>query len=138
MDCKKKFIVMEVKLALKESFLFAVGLIGVLQIVASVVRPVPAKAPTWYAYLISILDVIFLDTGGVINQECLDGDALSSERRVIGGALLCCVFACSRPPAGSWKPASNIRTVLSSIQLLMSEPNPDDALMADIVSAATR
>eukprot|EP00039_Didymoeca_costata_P005725 m.83949 g.83949 ORF g.83949 m.83949 type:complete len:138 (+) comp12946_c0_seq5:628-1041(+) len=35
---------------------------------------------------------------------------------------------------GSWKPSMNLRTVLTSIQLLMSEPNPEDPLMADIVS----
>eukprot|EP00729_Bicosta_minor_P007814 gene7814-2260_t len=45
-----------------------------------------------------------------------------------------CLDLLKMPPAGSWKPASNIRTVLSSIQLLMSEPNPDDALMADIAA----
>uniref|UniRef100_A0A8C6YN10 Ubiquitin conjugating enzyme E2 T n=1 Tax=Nothoprocta perdicaria TaxID=30464 RepID=A0A8C6YN10_NOTPE len=31
------------------------------------------------------------------------------------------------------KPALNISTLLTSIQLLMAEPNPDDPLMADIV-----
>lgn len=30
----------------------------------------------------------------------------------------------------------NISTVLTSIQLLMAEPNPDDPLMADIVSVS--
>ncbi len=43
-----------------------------------------------------------------------------------------CLDLLKMPPNGAWKPASNIRTVLTSIQLLMSEPNPDDALMADI------
>ncbi|XP_008336001.1 ubiquitin-conjugating enzyme E2 T, partial [Cynoglossus semilaevis] len=38
------------------------------------------------------------------------------------------------PPTGAWKPSLNISTVLSSIQLLMAEPNPDDPLMADISS----
>eukprot|EP01027_Heterolobosea_sp_BB2_P013790 GEZU01019845.1.p1 GENE.GEZU01019845.1~~GEZU01019845.1.p1 ORF type:complete len:176 (+),score=64.37 GEZU01019845.1:468-995(+) len=33
---------------------------------------------------------------------------------------------------GGWKPSLNICTVLTSIQLLMSEPNPDDGLMAEI------
>ena len=28
----------------------------------------------------------------------------------------------------------NLMTVLTSLQLLMAQPNPDDALMADIVS----
>uniref|UniRef100_A0A8C8BJX9 Ubiquitin conjugating enzyme E2 T n=1 Tax=Otus sunia TaxID=257818 RepID=A0A8C8BJX9_9STRI len=31
------------------------------------------------------------------------------------------------------KPSLNISTLLTSIQLLMAEPNPDDPLMADIV-----
>lgn len=33
-----------------------------------------------------------------------------------------------------WKPSLNISTVLTSIMLLMAEPNPDDGLMAEIVS----
>eukprot|EP00946_MAST-07B_sp_MAST-7B-sp1_P002564 g2564.t1 len=53
-----------------------------------VVRPVPVNVPTWYAYLVSVLDIIFLDSGSVINLECIDGDALSSEKRVIVGTLL--------------------------------------------------
>ena len=93
----------ELKLALKNSSLCAVGLAGVVQIVASVVRPVPMRAPAWYSSMISILDVIFLDTGSVINQECLDGDALSSERRILAGTTFCIVLStifqvkCLRP-----------------------------------------
>ena len=34
---------------------------------------------------------------------------------------------------GAWKPAWNISTVLTSIQLLMAEPNPEDPLDAEIV-----
>ena len=37
---------------------------------------------------------------------------------------------------GSWKPSLNVRTMLTSIQLLMTEPNPDDPLMVDIVRSA--
>ncbi|KAJ7370589.1 Ubiquitin-conjugating enzyme E2 T [Desmophyllum pertusum] len=33
---------------------------------------------------------------------------------------------------GAWKPAWNISTVLTSIQLLMAEPNPEDPLVAEI------
>ena len=33
---------------------------------------------------------------------------------------------------GAWKPSLNLKTVLLSIRLLMSEPNPDDGLMVDI------
>ncbi|XP_037540054.1 ubiquitin-conjugating enzyme E2 T [Nematolebias whitei] len=43
-----------------------------------------------------------------------------------------CHDALKLPPKGAWKPSLNISTVLTSIQLLMSEPNPDDPLMADI------
>lgn len=35
---------------------------------------------------------------------------------------------------GAWRPSLSIATVLTSIQLLMSEPNPDDPLVADVVS----
>jgi len=35
---------------------------------------------------------------------------------------------------GAWQPSLNIATVLTSIGLLLSEPNPDDGLMAEIVS----
>ncbi|XP_030211735.1 ubiquitin-conjugating enzyme E2 T isoform X2 [Gadus morhua] len=38
------------------------------------------------------------------------------------------------PPKGAWRPSLNISTILTSIQLLMAEPNPDDPLMADIGS----
>ena len=37
-------------------------------------------------------------------------------------------------PKGSWKPSLNIATVLTSIRLLLSEPNPFDPLMADITN----
>ena len=36
------------------------------------------------------------------------------------------------PPKGSWKPSLNISTLLKSIQILMSNPNPEDPLMEDI------
>ncbi|XP_054646535.1 ubiquitin-conjugating enzyme E2 T isoform X2 [Dunckerocampus dactyliophorus] len=45
-----------------------------------------------------------------------------------------CHDALKLPPKGAWKPSLNISTVLTSIQLLMAEPNPDDPLMADIAS----
>ncbi len=38
------------------------------------------------------------------------------------------------PPKGDWKPCFNISSVLITLQALLSEPNPDDPLMADIVS----
>ncbi|XP_034866208.1 ubiquitin-conjugating enzyme E2 T isoform X2 [Mirounga leonina] len=43
-----------------------------------------------------------------------------------------CLDVLKLPPKGAWRPSLNIATVLTSIQLLMSEPNPDDPLMADI------
>nr|CAB3267454.1 ubiquitin-conjugating enzyme E2 T-like [Phallusia mammillata] len=44
-----------------------------------------------------------------------------------------CLDILKSPPQGSWKPSLNISSVLTSLQLLMNEPNPDDPLMADIV-----
>ncbi|KAL6221794.1 hypothetical protein ACLB2K_005189 [Fragaria x ananassa] len=35
------------------------------------------------------------------------------------------------PPKGAWQPSLNISTVLTSIGLLLSEPNPDDGLMCE-------
>ena len=43
-----------------------------------------------------------------------------------------CLDVLKSQPHGSWKPAHNLSTVLTSIQLLLSEPNPNDGLMADI------
>ena len=43
-----------------------------------------------------------------------------------------CLDILNLPPKGAWKPSLNISTVLQSLQLLMSEPNPDDGLMVDI------
>ncbi|XP_005995507.1 ubiquitin-conjugating enzyme E2 T [Latimeria chalumnae] len=45
-----------------------------------------------------------------------------------------CLDILKLPPKGAWKPSLNIFTVLTSLQLLMAEPNPDDPLMADISS----
>jgi ubiquitin-conjugating enzyme E2 T len=45
-----------------------------------------------------------------------------------------CLDILKMPPAGSWKPILSVAQVLMHIQLLMSEPNPNDPLMADIVS----
>ncbi|XP_076054513.1 ubiquitin-conjugating enzyme E2 T-like [Oratosquilla oratoria] len=43
-----------------------------------------------------------------------------------------CLDVLKLPPSGSWRPAHNMHTVLTSIQLLMATPNPNDPLMADI------
>lgn len=43
-----------------------------------------------------------------------------------------CLDSLNMPPKGAWKPSLNIATLLSTVQCLMSEPNADDGLMADI------
>ncbi|XP_075298890.1 ubiquitin-conjugating enzyme E2 T isoform X2 [Opisthocomus hoazin] len=45
-----------------------------------------------------------------------------------------CLDVLKLPPKGAWRPSLSIATLLTSIQLLMAEPNPDDPLMADISS----
>lgn len=45
-----------------------------------------------------------------------------------------CLDTLKMPPKGAWKPCLNLVTVLTSLQLLLAQPNPDDALMADIAS----
>ncbi|KAL1532700.1 E2 ubiquitin-conjugating enzyme [Salvia divinorum] len=44
-----------------------------------------------------------------------------------GGRI--CLDILNLPPKGMWQPSLNISTVLTSIGLLLSEPNPDDGLM---------
>ena len=36
------------------------------------------------------------------------------------------------PPHGSWKLSINLSSCLTSLQVLMSEPNPDDPLMPEL------
>ncbi|KAJ6661054.1 hypothetical protein lerEdw1_016855, partial [Lerista edwardsae] len=45
-----------------------------------------------------------------------------------------CLDVLRLPPKGAWRPSLSIATLLTSIQMLMNEPNPDDPLMADISS----
>ncbi|XP_061487816.1 ubiquitin-conjugating enzyme E2 T isoform X2 [Rhineura floridana] len=45
-----------------------------------------------------------------------------------------CLDVLKLPPKGAWRPSLNIASLLTSIQMLMNEPNPDDPLMADISS----
>lgn len=45
-----------------------------------------------------------------------------------------CLDTLKMPPKGAWKPCLNLVTVLTSLQLLLAQPNPDDALMADIAT----
>ena len=47
-----------------------------------------------------------------------------------GGRI--CLDILKLPPHGSWKPSINISSCLTSLQLLMAEPNPDDPLMPEI------
>lgn len=44
-----------------------------------------------------------------------------------------CLDTLSMPPKGAWTAVLNICALLKTIQALMSTPNPDDPLMADIV-----
>eukprot|EP00106_Octopus_bimaculoides_P015496 XP_014782938.1 PREDICTED: ubiquitin-conjugating enzyme E2 T-like [Octopus bimaculoides] len=48
-----------------------------------------------------------------------------------------CLNVLKLPPNGGWKPCLNISTVLTSILVLMNDPNPDDPLMADIANVLT-
>ncbi|XP_047322802.1 probable ubiquitin-conjugating enzyme E2 37 [Impatiens glandulifera] len=49
----------------------------------------------------------------------------------IDGGGRICLDILNLPPKGAWQPSLNISTVLTSIGLLLSEPNPDDGLMCD-------
>ncbi|CAI0389950.1 unnamed protein product [Linum tenue] len=46
-----------------------------------------------------------------------------------GGRI--CLDILNLPPKGAWQPSLNISTVITSIMLLLSEPNPDDGLMCE-------
>ncbi|XVF88532.1 hypothetical protein PTKIN_Ptkin19aG0058000 [Pterospermum kingtungense] len=46
-----------------------------------------------------------------------------------GGRI--CLDILNLPPKGAWQPSLNISTVLTSLRLLLSEPNPDDGLMCE-------
>ncbi|EGZ27816.1 hypothetical protein PHYSODRAFT_400954, partial [Phytophthora sojae] len=43
-----------------------------------------------------------------------------------------CLDTLKMQPKGSWLPSVNISTLLTTIRLLMSEPNADDGLMPEI------
>lgn len=43
-----------------------------------------------------------------------------------------CLDTLKMRPKGSWLPSINLCTLLTTIRLLMAEPNPDDGLMPDI------
>lgn len=44
-----------------------------------------------------------------------------------------CLDILKTQPQGAWKPSLNISTILTSLQSLIAEPNPDDPLVAEIV-----
>eukprot|EP00954_Amorphochlora_amoebiformis_P005561 439272-Amorphochlora_amoeboformis.AAC.2 len=52
-----------------------------------------------------------------------------------GGRI--CLDTLKMPPKGSWSPSINISTVLTTVRLLMANPNPKDGLMADITQQYT-
>lgn len=43
-----------------------------------------------------------------------------------------CLDLLKMPPSGSWKPAHGIEGLLVAVRMLLSYPNPEDPLMADI------
>ncbi|XP_050731140.1 ubiquitin-conjugating enzyme E2 T-like [Eriocheir sinensis] len=43
-----------------------------------------------------------------------------------------CLDLLKMPPSGSWRPIHNLSSVLTSVRLLLSSPNPEDPLMTDI------
>ncbi|ELU13603.1 hypothetical protein CAPTEDRAFT_103167, partial [Capitella teleta] len=45
-----------------------------------------------------------------------------------------CLDSLKMPPKGNWTPALNLSTLLTTVQQLMAEPNPDDPLMTDIAN----
>jgi len=45
-----------------------------------------------------------------------------------------CLDILKPKPSGNWKPCLNLSSVLTCIRLLMSSPNPDDPLIADIAA----
>lgn len=47
-----------------------------------------------------------------------------------GGRI--CLDILNMPPKGAWRPSLNISTVLASIGVLLSEPNPDDGLVPEV------
>lgn len=49
-----------------------------------------------------------------------------------------CLDSLNMPPKGAWKPSLNVATLLTTVQALMSAPNADDGLMADITDEFRR
>ena len=53
-----------------------------------------------------------------------------------GGRI--CLDTLKMPPKGSWVPSLNVLTLLSTIRVLLAEPNADDGLMPDITAQFKR
>ncbi|KAJ1977743.1 Ubiquitin-conjugating enzyme E2 T [Dimargaris xerosporica] len=45
-----------------------------------------------------------------------------------------CLNLLKMPPHGDWKPSLNVATVLTSLGLLLAEPNPNDPLLVDVAN----
>ena len=43
-----------------------------------------------------------------------------------------CLDLLKMPPSGSWKPALNLSSLLTSLRVLLGEANPDDGLIPEI------
>lgn len=52
----------------------------------------------------------------------------------IDSAGIICLDTLNMPPKGSWSPGSNLCTTLASVEQLMAYPNPNDGLVAEVVS----
>lgn len=70
-----------------------------------------------------VTDAHYLDKLGRICLDILKGEDLS--HRYLARSLEALL-------SDKWSPALQIRTVLLSIQALLSSPNPDDPLAADV------
>ena len=53
-----------------------------------------------------------------------------------GGRI--CLDTLKMPPKGAWVPSLNVLTLLSTIRVLLAEPNADDGLMPDITAQFRR
>ena len=56
----------------------------------------------------------------------------------IDSAGIICLDTLNMPPKGSWSPGSNLCTTLASVEQLMAYPNPNDGLVAEVVSGRAR
>ena len=72
-----------------------------------------------------------IDSGGRICLNTLNMPPNKSTCPSLPWQCLCLILDPSAH--GNWSPASNLPSVLTSIRMLMAEPNAEDGLMADIV-----